>query len=88
MRCSLYPFYSICFADVVSWVDRPAASSSWLLNSGSREGFGLENFKEPLGENTERTDLAVGSQHHGPKSIKVIALLKLLTWFVIFAEKH
>lgn len=47
----------------------------------------MENFKEPVGENTECTDLAVGSQLCGPKCIKVIALLKWLTWFIIFTKK-
>lgn len=82
----LYPFYSIYFADGISWVDRPAASSPQFLKFWVQGRLWLGKLRRPHCKSTEHTDLAVGSRRYGPKSIKVIALLKLLVWFIIFTK--
>lgn len=81
----LYPFYPIYFADGIFW---PAASSSQLVQFWIQARLWLGRLQRTHWENTEHTDLAVGSQLCGPKAIKVVVLLKLLTWLIIFTKRY
>lgn len=78
-------FRLLCWWDFLGW-------QTWSILIPAVEVLGVgkalawKTSKTPWGKN-EHTDLAVGSQLRGPKSVKVIALHKLLTWFIFFTKK-
>lgn len=75
------------FADGISWVEWPAASSSQLLKFWVQGRLWLGKLEGACWEHSEGTALDVGSQLCGAKSTKVIVLLKLLTWIITFNKK-